>query len=178
MNETWKPVVGFEGFYEVSSMGRVKSIARRVRGRNGHLIGHSSKLLSPGEQQSGHLCVNLSMHGKPHMRRVHTLVALAFIGPCPEGLEVNHIDGDPKNNVVSNLEYVTHKENMLHAANVLNSFPRGEGHHNSKMTVATVREARAMRAKGMKFQDIADRLGVTRRTAARACNGELWAHVS
>lgn len=103
--EEWRPVVGFEGIYEVSSCGRI----RRVANGHGAVAG---RMLSPNPNKKGYLRACLCRDGKAKQGRVHTLVAEAFIGPRPEGCEVDHIDGNRQNNHVSNLRWVTPKENI------------------------------------------------------------------
>lgn len=102
-NEEWRSIA--QG-YEVSNFGRVRSwtVARRQRRV-------APKVLKPYAIRTGYLrvCIN---------RRdvlVHSLVMQAFVGPCPDGHEINHVDCDKSNNAVSNLEYVTHLDNMRHA---------------------------------------------------------------
>lgn len=96
--ERWLPVVGFEGRYEVSDHGRVRSFQRGAKGR----------LLRPGKMGSGHLSVAL---GRGNSRTVHSLVMLAFIGMPPAGNEVRHLNGKPADNRLSNLKYGTRAEN-------------------------------------------------------------------
>jgi hypothetical protein len=102
--EKWRPVPGFERTYEVSSLGRIRSIPRpRTRG------GIRKQYVT----NAGYLAVILSQDGKTSNLSVHALVAAAFIGPRPEGMEVRHIDGDQLNLSASNLAYGTHSSNML-----------------------------------------------------------------
>lgn len=109
----WKDIEGFEGLYQVSNTGLVKSI---------RLVGKSKRvreiILKEDKQVTKHstyLRVTLSKEGKAKRFSVHRLVALAFI-PNPENKPfVNHIDNDASNNNVQNLEWVTHSENMIHA---------------------------------------------------------------
>lgn len=104
MDEMWKPVVGYEGLYEVSSHGRVKSIPRyRVRG---------GIRKTTNNVRSGYPCLPLRKDGKTKMRTVHSLVMEAFVGPRPTGLDVRHLDGDPANCHLDNLCYGTKAENM------------------------------------------------------------------
>ena len=108
--EEWRPVVGFEGYYEVSNLGRVKTVARRMSNR-----GVPEKIRSQTELKGYH-CVGLIKDGTHKTVKVHRIVAEAFIGspPTPQH-QVNHIDGDKGNNIVSNLEWATPQENTLHA---------------------------------------------------------------
>lgn len=102
MTEEWRPVVGFEGFYEVSSEGRVRSFRRGANGR----------LLRPGISSNDYPTVAL---GRGNSRTVHSLVAAAFIGPCPEGEEVRHHDNDRRNPRATNLRYGTRAQNIADA---------------------------------------------------------------
>lgn len=113
MTERWLPVVGYEGFYEVSNEGRVKSVARVIYRSDGVRQTYKDKLLKPSPAKSaGHMVVTLSKMDSGKTAYVHRLVLEAFVGPCPEGMESLHADGDPSNNHISNLSYNTHTVNM------------------------------------------------------------------
>ena len=108
--EIWRPVVGYEGLYEVSSYGRVRSLDRYVKGKSYRL--HKGKVLSPGKNSRGYLSIVLSYNGKHKIITVHRLVAQAFL-PNPDNfLEINHKDEDKTNNNVTNLEWCDHKYNV------------------------------------------------------------------
>lgn len=143
MKERWKECN--DGNYEVSDAGRVRR-ARPGRGRT-----YVGRIMKPTRLNFGHLAVSFWIDGcrKPHL--VHRLVAEAFIGPCPDGLEVNHKDGDPANNCVSNLEYVTHAENIRHGYRN----KRGERHHCAKLTDDAVIDIRKRMAVGERGVDLA-----------------------
>lgn len=100
--ESWRAVVGLEGLYEVSDAGRVRNLRTLRRG--------GVMKLSVGTD--GYLAVGLTRDGRQTTYRVHKLVAAAFIGPCPEGQEVRHWDGDRANAALSNLLYGTRAENI------------------------------------------------------------------
>lgn len=102
----WKPVIGFEGKYEVSNDGRVRSLERKVAVRNG-VRTVPPKVLKHG-YTVGYPCVVL---GRGNTRMVHALVAEAFIGPRPKGFDVLHIDGSRDNNSAINLRYASRSEN-------------------------------------------------------------------
>lgn len=111
-SEVWRQIPGYEGFYQVSSWGRVFSEPRR-RTKGG--------LLSIKVGKRGYPAVALVREGKQVTREVHTLVAAAFIGPRPPGMEVRHKDGDPLNPRAVNLVYGTRSENnrdaVMHGTN-------------------------------------------------------------
>jgi hypothetical protein len=157
LDEKWLSVVDYEGHYEVSSFGRVRSIDRTDsygRFRRG-------RVLKPGRNPKGYLAINLCLGGGRRTGFIHVLVARAFIGPRPQGMEVNHKDGVKANNHACNLEYATPKQNMEHAAaNGLLRHNRGEAHHNCKLTQSQVDEIRRLR--GVLTQErLAARYGVT-----------------
>jgi hypothetical protein len=111
--EKWLPAPGYENCYEVSDLGRVRSVVRcDSRGRT-----RSSRVLKGAPAGAGYLKVLVSRGTVATQKQtyIHILVAEAFLGPRPTGLEVNHKDGNKENNCVDNLEYITHSEQLLHA---------------------------------------------------------------
>ncbi len=114
--EIWEDVVGFEGFYQVSNIGRVKSIERYVNAPvKGYNSLKNSKMLKPGVNTSGYLHVALYKYNIKSYHKVHRLVAKAFIENIENKSDVNHKDGNKLNNNINNLEWNTHLENMQHA---------------------------------------------------------------
>ena len=114
-NEIWKDVKGFSGFYQVNNKGKVKSVERDVIGKNNSIRHLPEKIISDTDNGKGYRVVTLyNGTGKRTFKKVHQLVAEAFI-PNPNNLpEVNHIDGDKTNNCLENLEWCTTKENCEH----------------------------------------------------------------
>lgn len=111
--EEWRSVVGYEGFYEVSDFGRVRSVDRLVRnGRSGKRL-RLGQEMRPYEVDEGHLRLCLRRDGRTRNRFVHHLVLEAFVGPCPDGLEACHGNGVPSDNRLSNLRWDTRSSNAL-----------------------------------------------------------------
>ena len=96
MNEEWKWVKGFEGMYQISNMGRLKSFHRD---KDGYILSNTNK-------DGWYLTSNLFDKNKRKTKRIHVLVAEAFIGEIPRGYHVHHKDGNKQNNIVSNLEII------------------------------------------------------------------------
>lgn len=107
--ERWLPVVGYEGLYEVSDQGRVRSLDMIDSMRRKH---KGRVLVSIPVNKQGHLIVNLHKNGQQTMFLVHRLVMAAFVGPCPAGQEVRHLNDMPTDNALENLAYGTRAENM------------------------------------------------------------------
>lgn len=125
----WKPIDGFEGYYEVSSSGDVRGLDRIIVDKNGvlyHRKGRTMKLTNNKcRNGNGYLVVNLRKNHKANVRPVHILVAKAFL-PNPLNLPtVNHIDGCKTNNDVSNLEWASYSDNNIHALKHNLRNPRG-----------------------------------------------------
>lgn len=121
--EIWKPVIGYEGRYEVSNLGAVRSTVQ--------WNGTSVRLLKPCVKKDGHLHLVLYKNQKPKTWMIHALVMEAFVGPRPKGLETRHLDGNAQNNQLTNLKYGTHKENMRDCSKH-SGFPDRKGVNNVK----------------------------------------------
>jgi hypothetical protein len=176
-DESWKAIPGYEGRYDVSNRGRVRSYYRMGRGQ---VEETPQRVLRPGEMSGGYPLVSLhdgagAGAGASHL--VHRLVMLAFVGPCPEGMECNHLDGDKTNNRIENLEYVTKSENAIHAyANGL--APKGEDHGRSKLTESNVKEIRKLYATGKYLQrELGARFGIAQTQVSSIVRREQWAHI-
>lgn len=177
MKERWKPVVGYEGAYEVSDKGRVRSLPRRVKhykAKGGAVLkGRIIRLVSDGSmrQQVG-LCVN----GRPKQHRVHRLVLEAFVGMCPTGMECCHHDGNPANNKLANLRWDTHKANVADAQRH-GTFIKGERVGTAKLTEIQVRAMHALSENGWSNADISRVFCVATSHVWEIINRKEWAHV-
>ena len=124
--EIWKDIEGYEGLYQVSNMGRIKSFQYdKIKG----------KILKPSLCAFDYLKINLRLNNTPKTEKLHRLVAKAFI-PNPENKpQINHKDGNKQNNRVDNLEWCTDRENKQHAVRMgLHTVLKGEDNPNAKLT--------------------------------------------
>jgi len=170
MSEIWKPVVGYEHLYTVSSHGRVKRIGKGHGAQVGRI-----KTLTPHKQ--GYLTTCL-FNKAPRTFLIHRLVAETFIGPIPPGKEVNHKDGDKTNNHVGNLEIVSRRQNILHG--VANDFIPITGSQNpaAKLTEDDVRQIKRRYVKGQYgYKRLAKEYGVCWEAIRNIIKGYVWQHV-
>jgi hypothetical protein len=175
--------------YEISSLGNVRRVVENYDGR-GPFKKNKVLNLSRGDE---YLKAKMSTTVGLQRIAVAHLVAHHFIGPRPDGLVINHIDGNKLNNIMSNLEYVTRSENTRHGVRVMGAFsgPKngwrtkgigphlchiGENSHKAKLTVQAVREIRMLRGK-LSVINIAKMYGVERGTIYGVLNGKFWRHV-
>ena len=154
MNEEWRPVVGHEGRYEVSNLGRVKSFWNQGgRGKSRRL---EPKILVQSRGHCGYPVVWLK--GKTLL--VHRIVAAAFLGPCPPGLQVRHLNGIPSDVRPENLEYGTSKQNSDDRERHGRT-PRGECHSRIRITDDQVKELRHLWSNGWSQSRLAKKFDMT-----------------
>ena len=163
--EYWKPVVGYEGLYEISNVGRINSY--QICGR--------ARTMKPTPCRLGYPMVSLHRAGVRRDQSIHRLVAEAFIGPIPPGMQTCHNDGNPANNRRSNLRYDTRSANTLDSIRH-GTFHRfiGEAHAQAKLRADQVQEIFA--ASG-KQREIAKRYGITQSQVWRIKRGRCWKHL-
>jgi len=125
---------------------------------------------------SGYLTLSLGVAGKRTIRTAHRLVAEAFLGPQPEGMELRHLDNDKLNNVPGNLAWGTRQENADDRTRSGGYWWRGEKNHAARLTEADVRELRRL-AGHVPYRVLAERFGVSQATAQHAASGRTWRHV-
>lgn len=176
MEEKWKDIKGFEGFYQISNLGRVKSL----RGGRGSTNQHE-KIRATSLTKDGYVKVRLMYQGKDKTMRVHRLVAEAFL-PKPELKDtINHIDGNKQNNAVSNLEWADRTEQMEHAYSLgLKTARKGSSNANAKLTDDQVREIRRVYvpySRDFGTVALAKKYGVTNRVIGLVVNGKAYKNV-
>ena len=175
--EIWKPIPGWEGLYEASSVGRIRSLARvDCAGRQ-----RKGKILNPFDKEGKYRRVCLYRNGASKLCGVHQLVATAFIGERPSDMEVCHNNGDGNDNRLENLRYGTRKANALDRILHGNQFhPRGAQCASAKLTEA---EAASIISRGkyapliVMVEDYKKQYGISRSTVKRILNGSIWAHI-
>lgn len=166
--EIWKDIKGYEGRYQVSNLGRVKSLERYVKcGTNGNGKKKvNEKILKAGAYcKTGHVSVVLGRGGNG--QPVHSLVAKAFIGERPEKHNVCHNDGNPKNNKLENLRYDTRSNNNIDV------FKHGRTMGASKLSLDEVKEIKKLLARGHMTQSaIAQQFEVSASTLSKIALGK------
>jgi hypothetical protein len=186
MNEIWKDIVGYEGYYQVSNLGNVRSlpkvITQKSNGGGFHEQRRQGKVLVPVKNSKGYYRVMLHMPGGFKRFFVHRLVAEYFIPNRDNKPVVNHIDSNPLNNHVSNLEWVTHKENSRHAVDNgrFANIPKGEDTPQSKLKETDVRWILDNAVKGDKelgFKALARKFGVTPQHIGQIVSKKKWGHI-
>lgn len=164
--ERWEDISGYEGLYRISNQGRVWRVDR------GALVALQTEKLRT-HNRGGYIFVSLWRDGRRKNFKVHRLVVTSFAGRIPSGYEVNHIDGNKANNIISNLEVITRSQNIQHAI-ASKGLYRGENHTQSKLNEDAVR---VIRTGGMSVKELAARFDVIPKTIRNVKNGKTWNHV-
>lgn len=196
-SEEWKPVYGLEELYAVSSLGRVRRIGHLIPGRK------TVDALKPLKDKYGYCAVMIGHRGQKQKRLlVHRIVMAAFHYPVNgRDIQVNHIDGNKSNNRLSNLEYVSPRENWEHAVRIglrsadfpevrrrargathysrtkPEAIPRGSRHGRAKITEETVREIRIFYLTTKSYKKVAAHFGLGKTTILHIIKGDTWKHV-
>jgi hypothetical protein len=172
MMETWKDTKGFEG-YQISNYGNVRS-CRPING-----IGRLKDIyrLIKLPVSKGYYRIGLRKNGKQVKVFVHRLVLEAFAGPCPDGMEARHLDGDGKNNHISNLVWGTSVENR-HDRIKHGTHNIGEDHGMTSLTVKEVKQIKKLLKEGELYErQIGEMFEVSRDVVSKIKQGRNWKHV-
>jgi len=175
--EEWRVIPGSEGYYSVSNLGRVRSEPIQTR-RVGRQRG---RILKCYPDSKGYPQFSMCLPGgRRKTMKVHRAVALTFLGPRPEGAQINHKSGDKKDNSVANLEYVSCRRNIRHAwARGLRTGAQVQGvkHGRAKLTEDAVRTIRSA-PDDVSATDLAKRFGVTVQCIDAVLKRKTWRHVA
>jgi hypothetical protein len=159
LSELWVPVRGYEGFYEVSSYGRVRSLPRVVSGRFGDVL-RAGAVMALQRANKRYLKATLSRDGKQVQHQVHRLVLLAFVGDAPSGFVCDHIDGNIYNNRLENLRWLSNADNCRKKK-------------TAKMTLEKVAQIRAAALHRPKAE-VAEEFGVSPSYVYALASGHAW----
>lgn len=177
--ETWKPIRTWEGYYEVSDMGRVRSLDRTILRKGSWYRGPQTtttkgKVLAPSFDTFGYPMVKLKLMSEERieLHRIHSLVMETFIGPRPDKCVVAHNDGNPKNPQLANLRYDTVAGNVADKK-AHGTHTCGETHSRAKLTQEEVDEIRSIT--GIPQSQIAARYGITQPHVSALRTGRRWA---
>lgn len=154
----WKCVKSFNGLYEVSDTGLVRSMPRKILYMN-RIRNSKITILKPNIDKDGYICCTLRGNGFTKTYKVHRLVMMCFVGES--ALCVNHKDCNKKNNNLNNLEYVTVKENNIHARRNIRFKPyNGPSHHSYKLSIADKEEILSMYRSGTSVNVIGKKFNI------------------
>jgi len=178
MDDSYKPVLGWEQTHLVSKQGTVKVLERKIKGK-----GNSIKVLSEHELsfnlQNGYETVALYCNGFLKRKPLHRVVYEAYFGKIPDGMQINHIDGVKTNNHLDNLEAVTPKQNTQHAWRIgLCTKQLGEDCSTSKLKDDDIRKIRQMSKSGISQNKIAKVYNLHQTNVHYILVGKTWSHVS
>ena len=176
MSEVWKDIPEYEGSYQVSNMGRVRSLDRVVADKNGRKCKYKGKVFKPNVNKTrGYEQLTLSNDNEQNTKTVHRLVLEVFKPHVNmSDLDVNHIDGNKLNNHLTNLEWLTRRDNMLHAQDIGLTDNRGERGSNAKLSNADVLEILQRLDTGSSQREIALDYGVSESCIAHINTGRTW----
>lgn len=176
--EEWRPIVGYEGTYLISSLGRIRSLKRSVHLYGGRYKNVGGICLTPATGHNGYAVVCLT--GQPRNWRnfrLHRLVAIAFLGDKTDcGMQVHHEDGDKTNNALSNLRWVTPEENIAHATRS-GLMLKGSSNASAKLTDGDVLEIRRRRKAGETLKTLSTGFGVSKSSISGICLHKSWTHI-
>lgn len=170
--ETWRDIPGYEGRYQITPAGKFRSLYKRNGGKAGP---NGSRYI--GIVTGGYESVHLTdRNRKTRFIKISRLVALTYIPNFHNKPQVNHIDSNRKNNTVQNLEWVTSKENFIHAK-LNNRYKQGERHWNSKLKDSDVREIRKLHKEGTTKWQLAKMFNISRSSIIMIIRRQHWPHV-
>lgn len=174
---SWKSIPGYEGFYQASIGGRIRSLDRIVEYSDGRRTLHKGITLKPGKCKRGYRRVTLWKNNISKSRLISRLILRTFVGNCPSGMEVCHNDNDPSNNKLANLRYDTPKANNLDKKK-FETCSSGERNAGARLTEKQVIAMRSQYAKGkVTLAQIAFKYKISNGHTWAIINGRCWKHL-
>jgi hypothetical protein len=175
--EVWLDIPDYEGLYQASSFGRIRSIDRKILCKDGRSKLIKGTTLTPTKTKHGYLALALCCNGVPQTHTVHKLVSRAFLGFRPEQMQVNHLDGNKSNNAASNLEYCTPSENTRHAFRTGLNLSKGEVNPSAKLKANDIKSIVARASNGETLRSIAASYGLVVSSIWAIVNNKAWRHI-
>lgn len=163
MEEIWKPVTGYEGLYEVSNLGRVKSLRNNI-------------IMKDFLSNKGYKLIKLSKEKARKAYSIHRLLAQAFISNKENKKYINHLNGIRNDNNINNLEWVTGRENNLHTSRIMKR-NTGETHGSAKLKKKDILEIRIMLRNNIPHSIITEEYGIVSSTISYINQRKTWRHV-
>lgn len=176
MVEVWKDIPGYEGYYQISNNGIVKSLARVIYRSDNVRQTYKESIKKQTLGKRGYYFVTLCKHGVMKKLKVHRLLAILFIPNPYNKPHVNHIDGNKLNNDLENLEWCSNLENLIHAHQTGLTDNRGSKNGMSKLTENEVIEIRKLNG-SMNQRDIANKFNVSQSAIYNILARKTWKHV-
>ena len=173
-NETWENIQNYDGMYQVSNLGRIKSLDR-ITFNNNMLIG---RLMKNRKDKDGYLLITLSKNGKVKTFKIHRLVAEAFMSNLDNLPQINHKNGIKSDNYVENLEWCDNSYNQRHALETgLRIMPRGESHYISYLKEIDIINIRQLKKEGISDNELALKYNVSSGHIWSIANRKCWKHI-
>lgn len=176
MKKEWRDIKDWEGLYQINAFGQVKSLSRIFKGKLNFKKVSKERILNTGH--NNYPMVNLCRQGKSTMCTVHRLLWETFVGKIPNGMQINHIDGNKHNNNLINLEVVTPSQNISHAYKTGLKYQYvGSKSPNSKLKEEQVIKIKEMLKDGLSTRKIAKAFSVNQMTISHINQGNTWSHL-
>ena len=169
--EVWKDIEGYEGYYQISNMGRVKSLKRTVWDKGGFYRTVAERILKVGKDGKGYSQVTLCKEGKGKTYKVHRLVASAFCANPENYNEVNHISEDKEDNRVSNLEYCSRSYNINHGTGIKRSAETRRNNPNQSKPIIGVDKVTGLILEFPSINEAVRQLRIKQSHIWECCNG-------
>lgn len=177
MCETWKPIPGYEGYYEASNKGRIRSLERMIKSNYGSVRAWPERIMSQTPQSAGYLICTLSKRGESSQHLIHKLVTSAFLGECPDGYVIHHRNHNRQDNRVKNLEFQeASSHGAMHALEIVSA--KGSANAHSKLTEEDVIRIRELYSTGNVLQrQLARQYEVDDSVISRVITRQAWRHI-